>query len=1291
MPLPRPFTFPVATTDPVTGDPGHLPVHVLLGGNGINAMEDALQSDAASRILLHCCTARDSVYVLDLPLVFGLFSPASTYTDTLVRTMAFSGINRLAVVGTSNSALHLQLCAGAVRQVPTLAKLRPGFGVVAVINYTAAEAATAGFWDDAASRVHKAGADALLACDEPAASAQLVRRLADMGHRLSALWLVSYGNVTELREHLGEAAEFALTTMQWSRSLPFADPAFGTAEEFAAAFQAATSLEPSYFAAAAAATGHVLKTALTQAVSLCNVSLPAGADPGDAFMWQAGVLACAGQSRNILFRSETGQELLRDVLALIRLDTFFGPVGFNAYRQNIYHPTIVAQVMGDRLQVVVPLDLAEARLVLPIPAPQSPRGAWAGSAAGIVIITLACCLAAACLGLAMVLAHRWLRPRLNWHALEVEVKAVDIQVDLPPFRQPDGTFEAGEGTYRGTRVKLEVAAELLAPLMPGAVTSWMGPGSKAPSPLPAALQHQRSRFNLEAGNANGAVPIDESCIAPQMRPSLRDLFTRRSSEPLDASMTPRSGKSQASLALSPIKRSRRQISVLVWRLLRMRHPAICPVIGIVWEWPGLTDNGAPVPVIVRQWYELGNLANILDNETVPLPLLTKASIMEGVAEGLAYLHAQEPPVCAGPLNAQRVLLDKNFNPHIFLRITSLDPAAAAASAFPAATGATDSGYGAGTGAAWAAPSVPVVPPPPARSGRSRCVSTSGGGGLAQLVNVSHMRSPQRTQAKPPHVVLVDGGGAECDPATAGGMPDIERPSLRAGNDLAGLPVSSGAGAATPYMPFVPYVPSQAQDMLEFGRLLGHVFVSTQDGNSSNKLPSLPGRADSDDLRRHGSGGLGLALAYRERSMAALAFVDEVALREQDAAMLEALEGVCPPLAALARRCMAPDPQQRPRAGEVLAELGGAVRRALTHGLVHAAPASPGAKSAKDMVLGAVPSSPLGGGDSMLSNLVCVREGSFVAMGGAAAAAARRRSLMLGAPPVLGPHGLQAGGSVRRRVLQGNIGAGAGPGGEELAPHRQPEHAGAPRLMGHMVAADDLLYDIFPPKVANALRAGETVQPERYECVSIFFSDIVGYTDLCAQLQPHEVMDLMHRLYSLFDGLCQALELFKVETVGDAYLAVGNLRWPQPDCHARLITQFALDAIRGANSLPVHPERPELGCVRIRVGLHCGPVVGSVVGTLNRRFCLFGDAVNTAARMEHNSEADRVHCSAAFAALVAEQWPDVLVISRGLRHIKGKGQLETFWLEEKQPEAHLPGTLDSGCGPTAALTGTSYCG
>ncbi|KAF5843331.1 hypothetical protein DUNSADRAFT_17909 [Dunaliella salina] len=215
----------------------------------------------------------------------------------------------------------------------------------------------------------------------------------------------------------------------------------------------------------------------------------------------------------------------------------------------------------------------------------------------------------------------------------------------------------------------------------------------------------------------------------------------------------------------------------------------------------------------------------------------------------------------------------------------------------------------------------------------------------------------------------------------------------------------------------------------------------------------------------------------------------------------------------------------------------------------------------------------------------------------------------------------------------------------------------------LASADELLYDLFPEQVANALKNGRLPDPEPFPLVSIFFSDVCGYTNICSCLDPPEVMYMLHRLYSRFDDLARSLKLFKVETVGDAYLCVANLKHPQPEVHARLMAEFAFGCLEAANNELICPSKPELGCIHIRVGLHTGAVMGAVVGTLNRRFGLFGDTVNVASRMESSSIADHIHCSAAFIQLLHKQWPEsaALTVPQGTKEIKGKGTMHTYML------------------------------
>jgi hypothetical protein len=129
-----------------------------------------------------------------------------------------------------------------------------------------------------------------------------------------------------------------------------------------------------------------------------------------------------------------------------------------------------------------------------------------------------------------------------------------------------------------------------------------------------------------------------------------------------------------------------------------------------------------------------------------------------------------------------------------------------------------------------------------------------------------------------------------------------------------------------------------------------------------------------------------------------------------------------------------------------------------------------------------------------------------------------------------------------------------------------------------------------------------------------------------------------------------------------------------------MSRFAAAALSAAATTPVDPTAPELGAVLLRVGLHSGPCSAGIVGRDHPKFTLFGDTVNTAARMEQTAVAGRVQCSAATAALIRAQDPAIPLLARGRMDVKGKGVMETFWIgcEEAVEAGGGGGVAGGGC-------------
>ncbi|PNH10352.1 Atrial natriuretic peptide receptor 2 [Tetrabaena socialis] len=188
----------------------------------------------------------------------------------------------------------------------------------------------------------------------------------------------------------------------------------------------------------------------------------------------------------------------------------------------------------------------------------------------------------------------------------------------------------------------------------------------------------------------------------------------------------------------------------------------------------------------------------------------------------------------------------------------------------------------------------------------------------------------------------------------------------------------------------------------------------------------------------------------------------------------------------------------------------------------------------------------------------------------------------------------------------------------------------------------------------------------HTAITILFCDIQGFTPMCSQMRAVVVMSFLNDLFTRLDGLLDEYGVYKVETIGDCYVAAGGLmrvdeatgavtvRSDDVDpLHAYRTVQFAKALLRAAS----HVSLPTGDPVRLRVGIHSGPAMSGVVGTRMPRFCLFGDTMNVASRMESMGEAGAIHVSQATRELLpCEAWE-----SRGGMEVKGKGVMETYLL------------------------------
>ncbi|KAG8315277.1 hypothetical protein J6590_074375 [Homalodisca vitripennis] len=218
-----------------------------------------------------------------------------------------------------------------------------------------------------------------------------------------------------------------------------------------------------------------------------------------------------------------------------------------------------------------------------------------------------------------------------------------------------------------------------------------------------------------------------------------------------------------------------------------------------------------------------------------------------------------------------------------------------------------------------------------------------------------------------------------------------------------------------------------------------------------------------------------------------------------------------------------------------------------------------------------------------------------------------------------------------------------------------------------LSPEALLYEMLPRYVAEQLKRGHKVQAESFDCVTIYFSDIVGFTQMSAESTPLQVVDFLNDLYTCFDSTIENYDVYKVETIGDAYMVVSGLPVRNGDQHAGEIASLSLQLLEAVRRFHIR-HRPSDN-LNLRIGIHSGPVCAGVVGLKMPRYCLFGDTVNTASRMESTGEALKIHCSQACKHLL-DRLGGYKLVERGIVGMKGKGDVLTYWLVGEEHEFQL---------------------
>jgi guanylate cyclase len=202
-------------------------------------------------------------------------------------------------------------------------------------------------------------------------------------------------------------------------------------------------------------------------------------------------------------------------------------------------------------------------------------------------------------------------------------------------------------------------------------------------------------------------------------------------------------------------------------------------------------------------------------------------------------------------------------------------------------------------------------------------------------------------------------------------------------------------------------------------------------------------------------------------------------------------------------------------------------------------------------------------------------------------------------------------------------------------------------------SENLLLNILPAEIAAILKNEERTIAEHFSGASILFADMVGFTPMTASMTPIAMLDLLNEVFTFFDSLVDKYRVEKIRTIGDSYMVAAGVPRARPD-HAQALARMALEMRTFIQSNPVCVERQ----LNFRIGINSGPVVAGVIGRKKFIYDLWGDAVNTASRMESHGTPGCIQITRDTYELIKDEF---VCEPRGTIAVKGKGDMETWYL------------------------------